>query len=40
MLNALLFGLVGLQLPSILDGLSGRSAGELIGYAAAVIAGR
>ncbi len=33
-LNALLFGLVGLQLRPILDGLAGYSAGELIGYGA------
>jgi hypothetical protein len=43
-LNALLFALIGLQLPVILDELSGRSTGELIGYAAlvtlAVIAAR
>jgi monovalent cation/hydrogen antiporter len=32
-LNALLFALIGLQLPTILDELSGRSGGELIGYA-------
>lgn len=36
LLNATLFILVGLQLPSILDGLSGRSAGSLLGYAALV----
>jgi Na+/H+ antiporter len=30
LLNALLFLLVGLQLPTVLDGLSGNSAGELI----------
>jgi Na+/H+ antiporter len=30
LLNAVLFLLVGLQLPGILDGLSGRSAGDLI----------
>lgn len=34
--NAALFVLVGLQLPIILDGLSGRSAAELAGYAALV----
>jgi len=33
LLNALLFGLVGLQLPPILDRLSGHSAGELVWYA-------
>lgn len=32
LLNAVLFLLVGLQLPSVLDGLSGRSAGELVGW--------
>lgn len=37
-LNALLFGLVGLQLRPILDGLSGHSAGALIGYGALVSA--
>jgi monovalent cation/hydrogen antiporter len=37
-LNALLFALIGLQLPLILDALSGRSTGELIGYAALVTA--
>ena len=31
LLNALLFGLVGLQLRPILDSLSGRSTGELLG---------
>jgi monovalent cation/hydrogen antiporter len=35
-LNALLFALIGLQLPVILDELSGRSTGELIRYAAVV----
>lgn len=39
LLNALLFVLIGLQLPSILDGLAGRSAGTLLGQAAAVTAG-
>jgi CPA1 family monovalent cation:H+ antiporter len=34
--NALVFALVGLQLPGILDSLSGRSAWELLGEAAAV----
>jgi CPA1 family monovalent cation:H+ antiporter len=38
LLNALLFGLVGLQLPAIVDRLSGRSTAELIGYAALVSA--
>ena len=37
-LNALLFALIGLQLPAILDALSGRSTATLIGYAAAVTA--
>jgi monovalent cation/hydrogen antiporter len=36
LLNGLLFALVGLQLPAILDALSGRSAGTLVGYAALV----
>jgi CPA1 family monovalent cation:H+ antiporter len=35
-LNSFLFVVIGLQLPSILDSLSGRSAGELALYAAAV----
>jgi CPA1 family monovalent cation:H+ antiporter len=39
LLNALLFVLIGLQLPSILDGLAGRSAATLLGQAAAVSAG-
>jgi monovalent cation/hydrogen antiporter len=38
LLNALLFGLVGLQLRTILDSLSGRSTGTLIGDAAIVSA--
>jgi CPA1 family monovalent cation:H+ antiporter len=38
LLNATLFILIGLQLPAIVDGLSGRPAGEVIGYAAAVCA--
>ena len=38
LLNATLFILIGLQLPVIVDGLSGRPAGEVIGYAAAVCA--
>jgi Na+/H+ antiporter len=38
LLNATLFILIGLQLPSIVDGLAGRSAGEVIGYSAAVCA--
>jgi CPA1 family monovalent cation:H+ antiporter len=37
-LNGLLFALVGLQLPSIVDSLSGRSTATLIGYAALVSA--
>jgi Na+/H+ antiporter len=36
LLNALLFVLIGLQLPLILDGLSGESTASLIGQAAAV----
>jgi monovalent cation/hydrogen antiporter len=38
LLNGLLFALVGLQLPSILDALSARSTMSLIGYAALVSA--
>ena len=38
LLNALLFALVGLQLPAILDALSASSAGTLVGYAALVTA--
>ena len=38
LLNGLLFALVGLQLPSILDTLSGRSTATIIGYAALVSA--
>jgi monovalent cation/hydrogen antiporter len=38
LLNGLLFALVGLRLPSILDALSGRSTLTLIGYAALVSA--
>ncbi|HET9120761.1 MAG TPA: Na+/H+ antiporter [Solirubrobacterales bacterium] len=37
LLNATLFILIGLQLPSIVDGLSGQPAGQVIGYAALVI---
>jgi monovalent cation/hydrogen antiporter len=37
-LNATLFILIGLQLPKILDGISGHSAGSLVGYAALVSA--
>ena len=36
MLNALLFVLIGLQLPVIVDALSGYSSMELVGYAALV----
>jgi CPA1 family monovalent cation:H+ antiporter len=36
LLNATLFILIGLQLPVIVDGLSGLPAGEVLGYAAAV----
>ena len=36
LLNAVLFVLVGFQLPGIVDGLEGFSTGEVIGYAAAV----
>ena len=38
LMNAVLFLLVGLQLPGVLDDLSGQTAGELIGWAAAVSA--
>jgi Na+/H+ antiporter len=38
LLNALLFVLVGLQLPIILDDLDGFSTGDLLGYAALVAA--
>jgi NhaP-type Na+/H+ or K+/H+ antiporter len=38
LLNATLFILIGLQLPTIVNGLGGRPAGELVGYAAAVCA--
>ena len=38
LLNALLFGLVGLQLQPILDGLTGHSTAQLLAYAAAVSA--
>ncbi|HWH94528.1 MAG TPA: Na+/H+ antiporter [Baekduia sp.] len=37
-LNAALFVLIGLQLRTVVDGLSGYSAGELTGYAALVAA--
>ena len=36
LLNATLFILIGLQLPVIVDGLSNRSVGEVVGYSAAV----
>jgi monovalent cation/hydrogen antiporter len=36
LLNATLFILIGLQLPTIVNGLSGQSAGQVVGYAAAV----
>jgi len=36
LLNALLFVLIGLQLPEILDSLHGSSAAQLVGYAALV----
>jgi CPA1 family monovalent cation:H+ antiporter len=36
LMNAALFILIGLQLPVIVDGLSGRPAGQVVGYAAAV----
>jgi len=36
LLNGLLFALIGLQLPGIVDRLSGRSTAELVGYAALV----
>jgi Na+/H+ antiporter len=38
LLNAALFILIGLQLPTIVDALGGRAAGDVIGYAAAVCA--
>jgi monovalent cation/hydrogen antiporter len=38
LLNATLFILIGLQLPVIVDGLGGRTAGEVLGYAAVVCA--
>lgn len=36
LLNAVLFVLVGLQLPSVLDQLAGRTPGELAGYGALI----
>jgi monovalent cation/hydrogen antiporter len=38
LINAALFILIGLQLPVVVEGLSGYSAGEVVGYAAAVCA--
>jgi CPA1 family monovalent cation:H+ antiporter len=38
LLNAVLFILIGLQLPVIVDELAGRPPGEVLGYAAAVCA--
>src|SRR3954449_11837346 len=38
LLNATLFILIGLQLPVIVDGLSGTPAGDVVGYAAVVCA--
>jgi CPA1 family monovalent cation:H+ antiporter len=38
LLNATLFILIGLQLPQIVDGLSGEPAGQVVGYAALIIA--
>jgi monovalent cation/hydrogen antiporter len=38
LINATLFILIGLQLPTIVDGLSGTPAGEVVGYAAIVCA--
>ena len=38
LLNAALFILIGLQLPTIVDGLAGLPASEVVGYAAAVCA--
>jgi CPA1 family monovalent cation:H+ antiporter len=37
LLNATLFILIGLQLPSIVDGLSGEPAGQVVGYAALTV---
>jgi monovalent cation/hydrogen antiporter len=36
LLNATLFILIGLQLPAIVDGLSGEPAGQVVGYAAVI----
>ncbi len=38
LLNATLFILIGLQLPAIVNGLSGESAGQVVGYAALICA--
>jgi len=38
LLNAALFILIGLQLPSIVEGLSGEPTGQVVGYAAAICA--
>jgi CPA1 family monovalent cation:H+ antiporter len=38
LLNATLFILIGLQLPAIVDGLSGEPTGQVVGYAALVCA--
>jgi Na+/H+ antiporter len=38
LLHALLFGLIGLQLPAIIDALSGESTTSLVGYAVTTIA--
>jgi Na+/H+ antiporter len=38
LLNAALFILIGLQLPNIVDGLSGEPAGQVVGYAALICA--
>jgi monovalent cation/hydrogen antiporter len=38
LLNATLFMLIGLQLPTIVDGVADQSVGELLGYAALVCA--
>ena len=38
LLNATLFILIGLQLPAIVDGLSGESTGQVVGYAALICA--
>ncbi|HKH22855.1 MAG TPA: Na+/H+ antiporter [Solirubrobacterales bacterium] len=38
LLNATLFILIGLQLPAIVDGLSGEPAGQVVGYTAVICA--